>query len=175
MRSLVLAGIVLATAAIVVGPADGRTPTGCRAAHLDARMSVLRGSGAAGQITYVLALRNRSTSRCTISGLPGLRLLDRRGRALPTHERPASPGAGTAVLVTLAPGRRAYASARFSPDVPGPGEGATHRCEPVAHAVRVTLPSPARGTLTGPVSPPTSVCSHGALGVGLLSPARPRA
>jgi hypothetical protein len=173
MRRPLLVGIVLATAGTSAVPADGRATPGCRAAHLGARMSVLRGSAGAGQITYVLALRNRSASRCTVSGLAGLRLLDRRGRALPTHEHPASPGAGTAVLVRLAPGGHAYATVRFSPDVGGPGEGATHRCEPLAHAVRVSLPSPARGRLTAPVSPPTSVCSRGALSVGLLSSVRP--
>jgi hypothetical protein len=175
MRKLVLVGLVLTAAATSAGAASGGTAPGCRAAQLGGRMSVLRGSAGAGQITYVLALRNRSPARCTISGMPGLRLLDRRGGALPTHERPASPGTGTAVLVTLASGGRAYATVRFSPDVPGPGEGTGRRCEPLAHAVRVNLPSPARGTLTAPVSPPTSVCSRGALSVGLLSSVRPRA
>lgn len=176
MRGRLLAGVVVLTAvAGAVAHADARTAPGCRAARLAARMGVLNGSAGAGQITYVVDLRNRSASACTISGLPGLRLLDRRGRALSTHERPAAPGMGTAALLTLAPGRHAYATVRFSPDVPGPGEGTARRCEPVAHAVRVTLPSPAAGTLKGAVSPPTPVCSHGAMSVGLLSSARPRA
>lgn len=166
----IIAGLTALCAACAA--ARGATaPGGCGPAQISGAMTVQRGSAGAGQITYVVRLRNRSKSTCTISGIPGLRLLDRKHRALPTHQRPQHPGVATAILVTLAPGTRTHVAVRFSPDVPGPGEQTIGRCEPVAHYVRVTLPSPAHGTITAPVSPPTSVCSHGAMTVGLLTAA----
>ena len=67
------------------------------------------------------------------------------------------------MLVTLAPGRSAAATLRFSPDVPGPGESTSGPCEQTAHTVRVTLASPGHGSLSGPISPPTAVCEHGSM------------
>jgi hypothetical protein len=70
--------------------------------------------------------------------------------------------AGAAALIRLAPGQRTKASARFSPDVPGPGEPTTGRkCEPTAYRLRVTARG--GGTTTVVVSPPTPVCEHGQL------------
>ena len=46
-------------------------------------------------------------------------------------------------------------------DIPSGSEGSP--CEPTAHAIRVTLPSPADGMLTAPVSPATPVCERGRL------------
>jgi hypothetical protein len=66
------------------------------------------------------------------------------------------------VLITLAPGRAANATARFSPDVPGPGEPAAgRRCEPVAY--RLLVRPSGGGALRAPVEPPTSVCEHGGM------------
>jgi hypothetical protein len=98
-----------------------------------------------------------------VTGIPGLALLDARGRALPTRATFGGPaGSLTAVLVPLEPGRSAALTARFSPDVPGPGElqsGAG--CERPAARLRV-LPS-GGGSLVVAVSPPTPVCEHGSL------------
>ena len=64
----------------------------------------------------------------------------------------------------------AKSEARFSPDVPGQGEGqAGQPCEPVAHQVQVTATG--GGTFTVPVNPPTSVCEHGSLRMSLYSAA----
>jgi hypothetical protein len=144
-----------------VSATGGSREAFCRGSQLAARFAVIPGSGAAGSIGYRLSLKNTSTAACALSGLPQGRLLDRRGRALPTNVRTAFPGALTAVLVRLAPGQSAHATARFSPDVPGVGEGGRARCEPVAYSFRVT--APAGGTTKAPVKPPTSVCEHGRL------------
>jgi hypothetical protein len=64
---------------------------------------------------------------------------------------------------------RAKATARFSPDVPGPNEPVDRQCEPTAYRVRVTAP-PGGGTLIAPIAPPTPVCSHGHLSLSVLSP-----
>ena len=133
----------------------------CRGSQLAGRFAVIPGSAGAGNISYRLSLKNTSTAPCALSGLPQGRLLDRSGRALPTHVRAAFPGALTAVLVRLAPGRSSRATARFSPDVPGPGEGTRGRCEPVAHFFRAAAPG--GGTTKTDVKPPTPVCEHGRL------------
>jgi hypothetical protein len=169
MRSiLVLAAGVVGLTLAAGGSASTVAP--CTGAQLSGTFSVVYGSAGAGNIVYALRLRNRSKQTCFVSGLAGLRLLGKTGRALPTHVVPAFRGGLTAVRVVLAPGRRAKATARFSPDVPGPGEGATRQCEPTAYRVRVT-PPPGGGTLVAPVTPPTPVCEHGSLQLSALSAA----
>src|SRR5207247_3459186 len=134
----------------------------CTGAELSGTFTVVPGSAGAGNMVYALRLRNTSHAPCTVTGIPGLTLLDRRGRRLPTHPFSAHPGALTAVLVTLAPGKASTATARFSPDVPGPGEPVSgRRCEPVAYTLLVR-PNGA-GTVRAPIHPPTPVCEHGGM------------
>jgi Protein of unknown function (DUF4232) len=140
----------------------------CTPAQLRAKMTVIRGSAGAGNIEYRVLLRNASTATCTVSGRVGLRLRGAHGQNLPTHVTAAFPGS-LGVLVTLAPGRSAAATLRFSPDVPGPGDSTTGPCEKTAHAVRVTLASPGSGSLVGPISPPTPVCERGRMSETNLS------
>lgn len=100
--------------------------------------------------------------QCSVTGLPQGRLLGKGGKPLPTHVKAAFPGALTAILVRLAPGHKAYATARFSPDVPGVGEPAAgSKCEPTAWFFRVAARG--GGTTTVKVAPPTPVCEHGQL------------
>jgi len=146
----------------------------CRSAQLAGTFATIVGSAGAGNVSYSLRLRNHSTARCFVSGLVGLQLRGGKGAPLPTNVVPAQPGAATAVLVSLAPGASAWASARFSPDVPGKGEPVRIRCEATAYTVRVTVP-PRRDSLVAPVVPPTPVCEHGRMLVSLLGTKRPRA
>lgn len=159
-----LAALALATG----GPAA--PVSACTGSMLTGTFSVIPGSAGAGNIVYALRLRNRTTTSCFVSGLAGLRLLGKTGRALPTRVEPAFRPGLTAVRVVLRPGTRSKATARFSPDVPGPNEPTAGRhCEPAAYRVRVT-PPPGSGTLVAPVSPPTPVCSHGHISLSALSP-----
>lgn len=140
----------------------------CTAKQLTGTFTAVPGSPGAGNIVYALRLRNRSSRTCTVTGIPGLTLLDRHGRRLPTHPSPANRGALTAVLVTLAPGKSARATARFSPDVPGPGEPvAGLRCEPVATTLLVRPNG--GGSLRAPIRPATSVCEHGGMSWTVLT------
>jgi hypothetical protein len=133
----------------------------CTAASLSGSFAEVPGSAGAGNIVYALTLTNTSKAACTVTGIPEVTLLDRRGRELPTHVRPTHPGALTAVLVTLEPGRGTTATARFSPDVPGTGEPVSgHRCEPIAYKLFVRSN---RGALRASIRPPTSVCEHGGM------------
>jgi hypothetical protein len=154
-----LALIVITVAALGVASTAG-------AAHAVARclagiFAAVPGSAGAGNITYALRLKNVSRSTCTVTGLPQGALLDSARRRLPTHVRAAFPQALSAILVTLASGHSTRATARFSPDVPGPGEQSTGRCEPVASWFRIA--GQGGGTTTVKVTPRTSVCEHGRL------------
>src|SRR5712691_10129474 len=88
----------------------------CTAGQLTGTFKAVRGSAGAGNIVYALRVKNTSTHTCFVTGIPGVTLLDVHGRTLPNHVRPSQPGALTAVLVTLAPGKTSSATARFSPD-----------------------------------------------------------
>ncbi len=165
-RRFLFAAFAAAVAAIVFGvglvAADAGTPP-CSAGALSGTFSVVPGSAGAGQVSYVLRLRNRSRHACFVSGLPGVRLLGKYGKLLPTHVQPAHPGALTAVRVALAPGAFAAATARFSPDVPGVGEQVNGPCERTAFRARVTPPGGGSGTLVMRITPPTPVCEKGRL------------
>jgi hypothetical protein len=153
--------LLAALAAAGAGHATAATPF-CSGSQLTGTFRVVPGSAGAGNIVYALRLRNRSARSCAVTGLPVVRLLGRAGRPLPTHARAAFRGGLTAALVRLAPGRQTRATARFSPDVPGPGEPVVGRqCEPTAYRLRVSARG--GGTTTVAVSPPTPVCEHGQL------------
>jgi len=134
----------------------------CGGSQLSGSFSVIRGSAGAGNISYRLVLKNVSTTQCSVTGLPVGRLLGKTGKLLPTHIKAAFPGALTAILVRLLPGHKAYATARFSPDVSGVGEPtAGKNCEPVSWFLRITARSDS--TTKVKVAPPTPVCEHGQL------------
>jgi uncharacterized protein DUF4232 len=163
----VVALLGLGAAVLVLSGAPAVTP--CTAGQLSGTFRAVPGSAGAGNIVYALRLRNRSSRTCFVSGLAGLRLLGTTGRPLPTQVAPAFRPGLTAVRVVLRPGQVARADARFSPDVPGPGEPTLARqCEPTAYRVRVR-PPPGSGTLIAPVSPPTAVCEHGGMSLKALS------
>lgn len=161
-RPLLAALLLALIAAAAPAPAGaGHRSSFCKGSALTGRFKVVPGSAGAGNIVYVLLLRNRSTTMCQVSGLPSVTLLGRTGGPLPTHVRAAFPNGLTAVLVRLTPGRSAKATARFSPDVPGTGEQMTGPCE--AKAYKLAVHAPGGGTAVLPLVPPTPVCEHGQL------------
>jgi hypothetical protein len=155
--------LVVAVAAMVVASTAGaaHSVARCRGAQLAGVFAAVPGSAGAGNITYALRLKNVSRLACAVTGLPQGVLLDSARRQLPTHVRAAFPQALAAILVTLAPGRSTRATARFSPDVPGPGEQSIGRCERVAWWFRVA--GQGGGTTAVKIIPRTSVCEHGRL------------
>lgn len=160
-RLLALTALLLAATAATAG-ASGTASGSCTGKQLSGTFSVIKGSAGAGNISYRLALKNVSAGECLLSGLPQGRLRGRTGKLLPTNVKAAFPGGLTAILVRLAPGQKAYATARFSPDVPGPGEPTAGRnCEPVAWWFRVAAQG--GGTVQAKLVPPTAVCEHGRL------------
>jgi uncharacterized protein YecT (DUF1311 family) len=139
----------------------------CNGSQLGGTFTRIPGSEGAGSVSYRLTLVNRSQTTCFVTGIPGLVLLDVNGKALPTSVRPASPGVATSAKIGLAPGSAATADARFSPDVPGPGEQHPGACERTAFWLSVS-PAPGRGKLSVPISPPTPVCEKGRMSLSLL-------
>ena len=169
--SLAVVLVALATASAGIAAPSRSSGGFCAGRQLSATFKVVPGSAGAGNIVYVLRVTNHSRVRCTVTGLPVARLLGPAGNPLPTHVRAAFPGALTAVIVTLRPGKSARATARFSPDVPGPGEPTTKtRCEPIAGWLLVTARG--GGTTRARILPPTSVCEHGSLQFGAYGPAK---
>jgi hypothetical protein len=142
----------------------------CTGSQLTGSFAEIPGSPGAGQISYLLRLTNVSAQTCFVTGLPRLQLLGRRGKALPTHVIAEQPGALTAVRVELRHGGSTTATARFSPDVPGPGERTIGRCELPAYRLRVRPNG--GGSVLVPIRQPTSVCEHGRLKMTAFSVAK---
>ena len=162
--------LAVAVVAAFGTPGASATPAitpACRGGDLIGAFRAVAGSAGAGSISYKLELRNVSRGTCFVSGIPRMVLLRANGAALPTHVSPAHPGELTAVLVRLARGKIAAASARFTPDVPGPGEQVVGRCELAAYKLRVT-PNGGRSVVV-PVVPPTPVCVHGRMSFTVLT------
>jgi len=155
--------VLIVVAAALVGCASGAhsaTVPFCNGGQLKGTFKVVPGSAGAGNIVYKLVVTNKSAKSCSVTGLPIVRLHTKTGKAQPTHIIPAFRGALTAILVRLAPGQSAHATARFSPDVPGTGEGGRRQCEPTSYWLTV---SGRTGTTKVAITPPTPVCEHGQL------------
>jgi hypothetical protein len=162
LRLSIATAILLGLVATASGAKIASTP--CTGAMLTGTFKVIPGSAGAGNIVYRLRVANNGHAACFVTGLPGVTLLDAHGRKLPTRSLFAGrPGMLTAVMVPLTPGSGgATLTARFSPDVPGPGEPVSGRqCERTAYKLRMT-PS-GGGSVVVPVLPPTPVCEHGTL------------
>jgi hypothetical protein len=164
LHFLVAVVVLLGLAATATASSATRASAPCTGAVLSGTFTVIPGSAGAGNIVYRLRLADNGPAACFVTGLPGVTLLDAKGRKLPTASSFAGrPGMLTAVMVQLAPGRStATLTARFSPDIPGTGEPVAGRqCERTAYKLRVT-PS-GGGSVVVPISPPTPVCEHGGL------------
>ena len=162
VRTVTVATTVATTTA---GAPAGAVP--CAGTDLSGRFALVPGSAGAGNSVYSLRLTNISSSPCFVSGLPAATLIGGDGSPLPTSVTAAQPGQPAGAKIELQVGGSAKADARFSPDVPGPGEQQPGQCE--AKAVVLRVGAPGGGTVAAPVSPPTPVCEHGALSFSLLT------
>ena len=169
MRRSAIAAALFTSAATLVPTASAVRADSppCRGSQLGGSFAAIPGSPGAGHISYRLVIRNTSKSTCFVSGIPTLTLIGKLGKALPTTARPEFPGELAEIRIDLNPGKAARLDARFSPDVPGPGEQQMGACERVATRLRV-VPNGGGSTLV-PLTPPTSVCEHGAMSLTLLS------
>lgn len=132
----------------------------CTGSQLSGTFAVVAGSQGAGQVEYLLTLKNASSERCYVFGLPQAQLVGADGTVLPTHIASSQASSGGKQIV-LAPGDSAVTQARFSPSVPGPGDAQSGRCQPKASTLRITPDG--GGTVDAPIQPPVSVCERGTL------------
>ncbi len=164
------AGLALAVTVTAYGASTsaGKISKPCTGSQLGATFKPVRGSAGAGHISYKLVLRNRSRSFCFVTGVPNVTLIAKGGTALPTAATfSGRPGMLTAVMVPLAPGKAAHLIARFSPDVPGPGEQVKGACERTAYKLRVVTSGGGRSV--APIAPVTPVCEHGSMQLTVLT------
>ena len=131
----------------------------CNGGQLTGTFDLVPGSAGAGQIEYVLKVKNTSGTPCSVRGIPKAILLGASGATLPTHVRPAGGGRGARIV--LEPGASAAAQARFSPTVAGEGDSQSGVCQPAAHTLQVSPDG--GGVMDAAIKPPTSVCEEGTL------------
>src|SRR5690348_1860075 len=155
----------MVAALVACGSAGSRTTvTRCHGIQLGGTFAAIPGSAGAGNIVYRLSLQNLSSSMCTLTGLPQGVLLGVTGSKLPTHIRNNFPGR-MPVLVRLAPGKFAYANARFSPDVSGTGDNMSGQCQPKSYWLQVE-------GINIRIAPATPVCERGTLSFSTYSPVK---
>lgn len=163
LRHRLILSAVAAASLLLIGVVPARAAASpCASRQLAATFSLIPGSQGAGQIGYTLTITNRGPGGCTLAGTPALRLLGAHGQGLPSSAR-TYPGGS--YLVALAAGQWAQAAATFTPDIAASNEPG-NRCEPVAQALRVSLPD-AGGALVAPMDP-TMVCQHGRMAISRL-------
>ena len=149
-------------------PSSGASEA-CTGNATSGTFKAIAGSAGAGNVSYRLRVVNASPVACYVSGLPQVQLIGSDGNDVPTSVIAAQPGTATAARIVLESGAAATADARFSPDVPGVGEGnAGGSCEPKATKLRVGLGG---APLDVAVDPPTPVCEHGQLQFSLFTAA----
>jgi len=151
-------GLTVTTTETVTTAGSVKLAKPCQGTDLAASFAVIPNSAGAGQIAYVLTVKNISVSACTVQGIPKGTLLAANGTALPTHVK-ASGGSAKPVVLPL--GASATAQARFSPDVVGQGDSQSGVCQPQAHTFQLTANG--GGVTEAAIRPPTSVCEQGTL------------
>lgn len=140
-------------------PAIGR----CHTTGLSVTMTEDYGMTGSGGRGGWLTLTNTSAGRCRVYGYPGLQLVTADGEAIPTTVRRAvTSRGGPSVLLTLAPGGKAYAWLTWNaqPDVDEPQQGV---CQPQPAKIKVIPPD--ETTQVSADWPGDPVCRHGVLSV----------
>ncbi len=98
-------------ASLSPAPGPSRTAAPCRVDHV--RASVENGVAATGTYSLLLAFRNGGPLSCSLTGYPGISLLDSAGHVLPFRVTHAGNQVVTSAHpnpVTLQPGAEAYAA-----------------------------------------------------------------
>ena len=135
----------------------------CVASLLKGSFLIIPGSSGAGHVEARVVLTNVSSRTCTTFGYVGMQLLGASDTPLPTHVV-RSPGPEP--HLTLGPGSAASALARFSPDIPGPGDATSGACQPVAQGTEITPPDDTHFLVASGLN--SSVCSRGTIDLNPL-------
>lgn len=139
----------------------------CTGLQLSGKFAEVPGSAGAGQVEYLLTLKDTSGSGCWMGAAPpAVRLVGADGSLLPSRVVPAKDVTRSTPPVRLEPGTAATATVRFSPDVAGSGDSQSGPCQPKAHTLEVTATG--GGRIEVSIQPPTSVCERGTLDFDVL-------
>jgi len=127
-----------------IAPKPMHLPAGqCRGVDLSVR-HVSEDAAMGGENLIVYALRNNSSSSCTLRGYPRYELLDKRGkltaRAIKSQQLPGDDTKLMPQLVTVEAGNEAWFRVHYNSG----GAGHTGRPCPVTRKVRVFAPATAR-------------------------------
>jgi Protein of unknown function (DUF4232) len=114
--------------------AGAPVPARCQGGALEAQFRVLGTTG--GRHTGTVGLRNRSTNPCSLSGYPGLQLLDEDRFPISTNTQPQQT---PPVTVVLPPGGTAWAGMSWL-DSPVGDEPKSGGCQPSATQLGVNPP-----------------------------------
>jgi hypothetical protein len=153
-----VAGLAICTAAYAATSSStaSTTPAAiskCTASDLGVWVAIGQGNGAAGTIYYPLELTNLSGRTCSLSGYPGVSVIDRNGHQLGS---PAGWGSRAgARTVNLAPGATAHTIMAYHDVLVSTEPG----CDPVSTAALLRVYPPDQ---YDPTYAPFSfeVCSH---------------
>jgi hypothetical protein len=135
MLRLRLIGFVTAlTFVVAVSGSSGASLERCHRNQLRAHLG--QGNGAAGSVRISASFRNTSSSTCSLEGYPGMQMLNKAGKPIPTSVHRGLPGTAPVRSVTLAPGGVAKFYMGFA-DATGYGN---KKC-PTSARVKVTAPN----------------------------------
>lgn len=161
MTKTVVSLLALAVALTAAATAGGGTASSpCQAARLAFKLA--QPDAGVGHRTVALVVTNRGSDACSLSGYPGLRLLDSKRRLMETHVSHGAMYFHKQVarrLVVLRPGKSARAWLEYSA-VPTEGEPADRPCQPLSAYLRVTPPG---SKSSGVVKFGDIACGYGSL------------
>jgi hypothetical protein len=141
-------------------PTPSSSLTACASSQLKVTVSAEAGGGAAGSVYYAVTLTDSSTTACTLTGYPGVSLLNEAGQQV---GQPADRSeTDTPTTVTLQPGQQTKATLRVVQNNFDPGvckDGATTlKVFPPNSTVALTTPTTITtwcpGFTVGSVKPP---------------------
>jgi hypothetical protein len=132
-----LRSIGLLTALTFVVAVSGSSGAGLQRCHRSQlRAQLGQANGAAGSIRISATFRNTSSSTCSLEGYPGMQMLNKAGKKIPTSVHRGLPGTAPVRTVSLAPGGAARFYMGFA-DATGYGN---KKC-PASARVKVTAPN----------------------------------
>jgi hypothetical protein len=145
MRIAILLMLLAAASTVAAGQANAGAFAPCRGADLSVR-HVSDDAAMGGHDLIDYALRNNSSSPCTLKGYPRYELLDRsgkvrrRGRAINSPQLPGDETKVPPQLVTLEPGKEASFRVYYNSG----GAGHMGKPCPVSRKIRITAPGTTR-------------------------------
>ncbi len=165
--ALGIGSLFLIVVAPNAGAAHASAPSRCKVSQLSVHLG--QSSGAAGSVGQSVHFTNSSSTSCTLSGYPGMLMLNAAGRPLATHVRRGASATVPQIplhLVTVLPGGRASFDLGYAAQT---GYGNLH-C-PTSSTVEITPPNAfSHFTIAWKLQPYGGTVQHLRCGVINVSP-----